>query len=141
MSSEPILLPPLLHDHLYLRGHFYLIGPGPGESLSRAFSCGIDPHFAAKTCLRTGMIEDVERAVGYHHVALRVHVVHDLPRHFRIVVDIHVLVADDDELGEHEHARSPDRVDHLFAVARVALSDPDDHIVMEHAFYFHDILR
>ena len=32
---------------------------------------------------------------------------------------------------------APDRVDHLLAVAGIALLDPDDHIVMEHAFNGH----
>src|SRR3990170_3518150 len=130
MSSKPILLPPLLYQSLYLRRHLDLIGPGPGESLPRAFPRCVDPHFAAEACLRTGMIEYVERAVNDHDIALRVHVVHDLPGHFRIVVDVHVLIADDHELGEHEHARSPDGIDNLSAVARVAFFDPDDHVVM-----------
>ena len=32
---------------------------------------------------------------------------------------------------------APDRMDHLLAMAGIALSDLDDHVVMEHAFHGH----
>src|SRR3990172_6830432 len=63
--------------------------------------------------------------------------VHDLPGDFGVIVDVNILVADNDEFGKHEHSRTPDRVDHLLSMAGIPFLDPDDHIVMEHAFNGH----
>src|SRR5512146_745295 len=97
-KSKSVLLPPLFHPLLDLRVHPDLVRPRPQEALPGAFARGVDPHLAAEADLRAGVVEDVERPVGDHHVTLRVHMVHDLPRHLGIVMDVDVLVADDHEL-------------------------------------------
>src|SRR5256714_14894909 len=53
------------------------------------------------------------------------------------VLDIHVLVYHDDELGEHHQHHAPDGAHNLFRLARIAFFDGDNDDVVEAAFDGH----
>ena len=53
------------------------------------------------------------------------------------VLDIHVLVYHNDELGEHHQHHTPDGAHNLFRLARIAFFDGDNDDVVEAAFDGH----
>ena len=93
----------------------------------RCPSCRRTPDCdAASSRSSTGPLHDLD-------VARRVDVRAGDPGHLGLVLHVHVLVDDDDALGEHELPEPPERAHDLPRVPGIALVDRDEHDVVEDA--------
>src|SRR5688572_6174184 len=101
------------------------------HSLRRPLAGGIDSHLAAERRRDRRVVEIVDRAGDNLDVPRRIHVGAGNPRDLGLVLYVHVLVDDDDALGEHELAETPDRAHDLAGVAGIAFVDRDEHEVVE----------
>lgn len=79
------------------------------------------------------MVELVERAFDDFEVADGVDRGAGAEADFLVVVRVHVVIHDDDCLGEHRLAEAPNAVHDLACVAREGFLERDDHEVVERA--------
>src|SRR5580693_9141458 len=60
-SSQPCLLPKLIHALFHFVGHADHVRPGAHETLLLPFARGIDPHFRPVIGQAAGMVERIHR--------------------------------------------------------------------------------
>src|SRR6202050_1772440 len=83
------------------------------------------------------MVQGVHGAKNELNIALGVDGAERFPDDFAGVLDVHVVIDDDDNLGEHGLTERPDCVHYFACLAGVAFADGDDHQVLEDAFGGH----